>query len=115
MAIRQTLWRIVFFYVLGALVLGMSVPYTNDLLISGTKKSTGAAASPLVIAVQLADTPVFPHVVNGCLLIFVISAAGSDIYNWVPHALWTGPGWPRTQDIQQDLRKGRSALWGCFR
>lgn len=79
-AVRQTLWRIVFFYVLGALVLGMSVPYTNDLLIGGTKKSTGAAASPFVIAVQLAGIPVFPHVVNGCLLIFVISAANSDIY-----------------------------------
>ncbi|KAF0324441.1 dicarboxylic amino acid permease [Colletotrichum asianum] len=79
-AVRQTLWRIVFFYIIGALVLGMSVPYTNDLLIGGTKKSTGAAASPFVIAVQLANIPVFPHVVNGCLLIFVISAANSDIY-----------------------------------
>lgn len=79
-AVRQTLWRIVFFYVLGALVLGMSVPYTNDMLIGGTKKGTGAAASPFVVAVQLAGIPVFPHVVNGCLLIFVLSAANSDIY-----------------------------------
>lgn len=79
-AVRQTLWRIVFFYVLRALVLGMAVPYTNDMLIGGTKKGTGAAASPFVIAVQLAGIPVFPHVVNGCLLIFVISAANSDIY-----------------------------------
>lgn len=79
-AVRQTLWRIVFFYVLGALVLGMSVPYTDDMLIGGTKKSTGAAASPFVIAVQIANIPVFPHVVNGCLLVFVISAANSDIY-----------------------------------
>ncbi|KAK1623665.1 dicarboxylic amino acid permease [Colletotrichum phormii] len=72
-AVRQTLWRIVFFYVLGALVLGMSVPYTNGMLIGGTKKSTGAAASPFVVAVQIANIPVFPHVVNGCLLIFVIT------------------------------------------
>ncbi|KAJ0332289.1 hypothetical protein COL5a_001997 [Colletotrichum fioriniae] len=79
-AVRQTLWRIVFFYVLGALVLGMSVPYTNDMLIGGTKKSTGAAASPFVVAVQIAKIPVFPHVVNGCLLVFVLSAANSDIY-----------------------------------
>ncbi|KXH47920.1 dicarboxylic amino acid permease [Colletotrichum salicis] len=79
-AVRQTLWRIVFFYVLGALVLGMSVPYTNDMLIGGTKKSTGAAASPFVVAVQIGNIPVFPHVVNGCLLIFVISAANSDSY-----------------------------------
>lgn len=58
----------------------MSVPYTDDMLIGGTKKSTGAGASPFVIAVQIANIPVFPHVVNGCLLIFVISAANSDIY-----------------------------------
>ena len=79
-AIRQTLWRITFFYIIGVLVLGMSVPYTNDRLVGATKASTGAAASPFVVAVQLADIPIFPHVINGCLLIFVISAANSDIY-----------------------------------
>ncbi|KAH7153367.1 amino acid permease/ SLC12A domain-containing protein [Dactylonectria macrodidyma] len=79
-AVRQTLWRIVFFYVLGVLILGMAVPYTNDRLIGGTKQKIGAAASPFVIAVQLAKIPHLTDVVNGCLLIFVISAANSDIY-----------------------------------
>ena len=79
-AVRQTLWRIVFFYIIGVLVLGMAVPYTNERLIGATKKSTSAAASPFVIAVPLAGIPVFPSVVNGCLLVFVISAANSDIY-----------------------------------
>lgn len=86
-AVRQTLWRIVFFYVLGALVLGMSVPYTHDMQVVGgsgtgtkTKGTSTAAASPFVIAVQIAGIPVFPDVVNGCLLVFVISAANSDIY-----------------------------------
>ncbi|KAM0550258.1 hypothetical protein ACHAPJ_008927 [Fusarium lateritium] len=79
-ATRQTLWRIVFFYIVGALVLGMTVPYTSDELIGGTKQKTGAGASPFVIAVQLAGIPHFPDVINACLLIFVISAANSDIY-----------------------------------
>jgi amino acid transporter len=79
-AVRQTLWRIVFFYIVGVLVLGMSVPYTNDRLIGATKSSTSAAASPFVIAVQLAKINVFPDVINACLLVFVISAANSDIY-----------------------------------
>lgn len=79
-AIRQTLWRIVFFYIIGVLVLGMAVPYTNDRLVGATKSRTGAAASPFVVAVRLANIPVFPDVINGCLLIFVISAANSDIY-----------------------------------
>lgn len=79
-AIRQTLWRIVFFYIIGALVLGMAVPYTNDRLIGGTKQQTGAGASPFVIAVQLAGIPHYPDVMNACLLLFVLSAANSDIY-----------------------------------
>ncbi|KAM0185393.1 hypothetical protein ACHAPQ_010021 [Fusarium lateritium] len=79
-AIRQTLWRIVFFYIIGALVLGMAVPYTSDQLIGGTKQKTGAGASPFVIAVQLAGIPHFPDVINACLLVFVLSAANSDIY-----------------------------------
>ncbi|VUC32438.1 unnamed protein product [Clonostachys rosea] len=79
-AVRQTLWRIVFFYVVGAIVLGMSVPYTNDRLIGGTKQKTGAGASPFVIAVQISGIPVFHHVVNASLLIFVLSAANTDIY-----------------------------------
>ncbi|KAF5011274.1 hypothetical protein FDECE_2574 [Fusarium decemcellulare] len=79
-AIRQTLWRIVFFYVVGATVLGMAVPYTNDRLIGGTKQKTGAGASPFVIAVQLAGIPGYPDVINACLLVFVLSAANSDIY-----------------------------------
>ncbi|KAF4972262.1 hypothetical protein FSARC_1159 [Fusarium sarcochroum] len=79
-AIRQTLWRIVFFYIIGALVLGMAVPYTSDQLIGGTKQKTGAGASPFVIAVKLAGIPHFPDVINACLLVFVLSAANSDIY-----------------------------------
>ncbi|RMJ09862.1 hypothetical protein CDV36_010504 [Fusarium kuroshium] len=79
-AVRQTMWRIIFFYILGALALGMAVPYTNDRLIGGTKQRTGAGASPFVIASQLANIPVLPHVANGGLLMFVISAANADIY-----------------------------------
>ncbi|KAL2278500.1 hypothetical protein FJTKL_14418 [Diaporthe vaccinii] len=77
-AVRQTLWRIVFFYVLGALMLGMSVPYTNDLLIGGTKKSTGAAASPFVIAVQLAGYNAF--IPEFTVSTFMTSYIGIAIY-----------------------------------
>ncbi|EOD48908.1 putative dicarboxylic amino acid permease protein [Neofusicoccum parvum UCRNP2] len=79
-AIRQTLWRICSFYVLGALVLGMAVPHTNDMLVGATKQKTGASASPFVVAVTLAGIPTFPDVINACLLIFVLSAANSDVY-----------------------------------
>lgn len=79
-ASRQTMWRIVLFYVIGALALGMTVPYTDDRLIGGTEAATGAGASPFVIATQLAGIPVLPHVANGGLLVFVVSAANADVY-----------------------------------
>lgn len=79
-ATRQTLWRISFFYIIGVLVLGMALPYNNELLIGATKLKTSANASPFVAAIKLANIDYFPDVVNGCLLVFVISAANSDIY-----------------------------------
>jgi len=41
-AIKQTFWRICCFYILGVLVLGMSVPYTNKRLVGATKAKTSA-------------------------------------------------------------------------
>ncbi|KAK8233204.1 amino acid permease/ SLC12A domain-containing protein [Phyllosticta capitalensis] len=76
-AIRQTLWRICFFYVLGVFILGMAVPSDNKRLIG---QKVGAAASPFVIAVSLAGIKVLPDICNACLLVFVLSAANSDIY-----------------------------------
>lgn len=78
--IRQTLWRICSFYCLGALVLGMAVPHTSPDLVGATKTKTGANASPFVVAVRLAGIPAFPDVINACLLVFVLSAANSDVY-----------------------------------
>ena len=43
-AVNQTFWRISCFYILGALVLGMSVPHDNEQLLGATKQSTSAGA-----------------------------------------------------------------------
>lgn len=45
-AIKQTIYRIALFYVGGAIVLGMSVPYTNNLLLGATKSKTSAGTCP---------------------------------------------------------------------
>ncbi|KAL4746001.1 hypothetical protein BDW72DRAFT_42923 [Aspergillus terricola var. indicus] len=80
MAIRQTFWRIVSFYVIGVWALTMAVPYTSPELVDATSKSTSAAASPFVVAISLAGIKVLPNIVNGGLLVFVSSSAASDIY-----------------------------------
>ncbi|KGO42315.1 Amino acid/polyamine transporter I [Penicillium expansum] len=79
-AIRQTLWRISVFYILGVFLLGMAVPYNNDLLIGSTKASTGASASPYVIAMKLGNIGVLPDIMNAAILVFVVSASNTDIY-----------------------------------
>ncbi|GKZ28064.1 hypothetical protein AbraCBS73388_009883, partial [Aspergillus brasiliensis] len=48
-------------------------------LAFATKSGTSAAASPFVVAIKLAKIEGLDHVVNACLLIFVISAATSGM------------------------------------
>ncbi|OAQ89465.1 dicarboxylic amino acid permease [Purpureocillium lilacinum] len=79
-AIRQTAWRISFLYIGGILVLGMVVPYNSPGLIAATKQKTGASASPFIVAIKEAGIRTLPDLINGCLLVFVLSAANSDIY-----------------------------------
>lgn len=79
-AIKLTFWRIVIFYILSVLLLGMNVPYNSPKLLGATKASNSAAASPFVVAIQIAGIDVLPGFLNACILIFVFSAANSDLY-----------------------------------
>lgn len=85
-AVRQTLWRICVFYIVGVLFLGMVVPYDNSRLVGATKAKTSAAASPYVIAIKLAGIKVLPDVINACLLVFVISAANTGTSPTMNHS-----------------------------
>lgn len=51
-AIKQTIARIGFFYVFGILVLGMCVPYTDELLLDATKAKTSAGTYRLQSCLQ---------------------------------------------------------------
>lgn len=44
-AVKQTFWRIACFYILGVLVLGMTVPFNNERLVGAIKTSTSAGRS----------------------------------------------------------------------
>ncbi|KAI9790336.1 MAG: hypothetical protein M1835_001010 [Candelina submexicana] len=79
-AIKLTFYRILFFYVLSVFLLGMIVPYDSKLLAFATKASTGASASPFVVAIKLAGIKGLPGVLNAGILIFVFSASNSDLY-----------------------------------
>lgn len=59
-AIKLTFWRILFFYVLSVLLIGMLVPYNSERLSFATKQTTGASASPFVVAVTEAGIAGLP-------------------------------------------------------
>ncbi|PGH07292.1 AAT family amino acid transporter [Blastomyces parvus] len=79
-AIRLTFYRILFFYILSVFLLGMLVPYDSEELAFAAKSSSSAAASPYVVAIKLSGIKVLPGILNACILVFVFSAANSDLY-----------------------------------
>ena len=58
----------------------MLVPYNSKLLLAANSASTSADASPFVVAVKIAGIKALPGILNGCILLFVFSAANSDLY-----------------------------------
>ncbi|KAH8685500.1 putative dicarboxylic amino acid permease [Tricladium varicosporioides] len=79
-AIKLTFYRILLFYVVLVFLLGMLVPYNSKELIDSNKKSNTASASPFVVAIKLSGIHSLPGILNACILIFVFSAANSDLY-----------------------------------
>ncbi|KAG8933953.1 hypothetical protein FRC02_010888 [Tulasnella sp. 418] len=79
-AIKRTFWRILVFYIGGVFVIGLIVPSNDPNLFVATKAKTGAAASPFVVAATNFGIRGLNHVINGAILIFVMSAANSDLY-----------------------------------
>ncbi|KAL9100081.1 MAG: hypothetical protein Q9163_004505 [Psora crenata] len=59
-AIKLTFWRIVVFYVLSVLLVGTLVPYNSKTLSFATKQTTGASASPFVVAIIESGISVLP-------------------------------------------------------
>ncbi|RDW77940.1 putative dicarboxylic amino acid permease [Coleophoma crateriformis] len=79
-AIKLTFYRILLFYVVLVFLLTLLVPYNSPQLIAANKKSTTATASPFVVAITLSGIKTLPAILNGCILVFVLSAANSDLY-----------------------------------
>jgi amino acid transporter len=79
-AIKLTFYRILFFYCLSVFFLGMIVPYDSPELAFANKATTGASASPFVVAIKIAKIPALPTIVNACILLFTFSASNSDLY-----------------------------------
>lgn len=80
-AVRRVFWRIIFFYVLGSLAIGVLVPYNAQRLLDAQKNNApGAAASPWVIAIYRAGVPALPSIVNAVILTSATSSSNAFLY-----------------------------------
>jgi amino acid transporter len=80
-AVRRVFWRILFFYVLGSLAIGVLVA-SNDphLLAAQASSAAGAAQSPWVIGIVNAGIPVLPSIINAVILTSASSSANAFLY-----------------------------------
>lgn len=76
-AAKTFIYRVIFFYVFGALVIGVVVPYNNENLMSG---SGNGASSPFVIGIKNAGIKVLDHIVNAVILTSAWSSGNSYMY-----------------------------------
>ncbi|RCI06460.1 hypothetical protein CU098_003796 [Rhizopus stolonifer] len=76
-AIRNTFWRIIFFYIITIFLLGMCLPYNNPNL-ADSNGDPGTASFTLVFS--LAGIEVGAHIINAVILVSVLSAANSSLY-----------------------------------
>jgi amino acid transporter len=80
-AVRRVFWRILFFYVLGSLAIGVLVPYNDPNLLSAQANgASGAAQSPWVIAIYRAGIPALPSIINAVILTSASSSANAFLY-----------------------------------
>lgn len=80
-AVRRVFWRILFFYVLGSLAIGVLVPYNEHNLLGAIQNgANGAAASPWVIAIQNAGIQALPSIINAVILTSATSSANAFLY-----------------------------------
>ncbi|KAI8989904.1 amino acid permease-domain-containing protein [Trametes punicea] len=78
-AIRATFFRIVIFYILTILTIGLNINYQDPTLLSAADDSN-VAASPITVVFQRAGFGAAAHVINAVLLTAVLSATNSCFY-----------------------------------
>lgn len=81
-AAQRFIYRLLFFYILGSLIIGVTVPSNDAQLLHaiGTSAS-GASASPFVIGIQRAGISGLNHVINAAILTSAWSSANAWLYS----------------------------------
>ncbi|WP_046226070.1 amino acid permease [Paenibacillus dauci] len=77
-AIRQVFWRILIFYILAILVIGLIIPYTTPSLLGSDLSDIGV--SPFTLIFEKAGLAFAAAVMNAVILSSVLSAGNSGMY-----------------------------------
>lgn len=77
-AIKQVFWRILIFYVVAIFVIGALIPYTSPQLLGSSVKDI--AISPFTLVFDKLGLVGAADIINGVILIAVLSAANSGMY-----------------------------------
>ncbi|KAB8236586.1 hypothetical protein ETB97_005367 [Aspergillus alliaceus] len=75
---RRYIYRLVIFYLLGSLAIGVICPSNASQLVNGNGQD--ASSSPFVVAISNAGIPVLDHIVNAAILTSAWSAGNSFLY-----------------------------------
>jgi len=78
-AVKQVFWRITLFYIVSLTLIGLLVKHTDDRLLNGSS-GVDAKASPFVIAINDAGIKALPSIMNGVIMIAVLSVGNSSVY-----------------------------------
>lgn len=80
-AYNKVFGRLMAFFVLGSMAVGINAPYTSQELVDAyTNNKPGAAASPYVVAMNRLQIRVLPDIVNALILSACLSAGNSYVF-----------------------------------
>ncbi|KAI8643886.1 amino acid permease/ SLC12A domain-containing protein [Parasitella parasitica] len=77
-AIKQVFWRIVLFYILSILIIGLIIPYDDPQLLNNDV--TDISISPFTLVFLKAGIAPAAHIMNAVILTTVLSAGNSGLY-----------------------------------
>ncbi|KAF9919981.1 hypothetical protein FBU30_010295 [Linnemannia zychae] len=78
-AIKQVFWRILLFYIVSIFIIGLVIPNDDPNLLNSGVDKAAIAISPFTLVLQKAFKPA-SHIMNGVILITVLSAGNSGMY-----------------------------------
>ncbi|CAO1626206.1 unnamed protein product [Parajaminaea phylloscopi] len=78
-AAKQVFYRVFLFYVVSLLLISLIVASDDPRLLGGAS-SYDARASPFVIAINIGQIKVLPHIINAVILVSVLSVGNSGVF-----------------------------------